>query len=976
MRRRPGVPTPSAADLVRTRKVLRSPLFTINGTIESSRMARGRRVVTASSYTAGISTSSHAALRSLPVNESTPLAKTYSPSDVEQKWYSFWERSGLFHAGVNPAKPSYAIVIPPPNVTGVLHMGHILNNTLQDTFIRYKRMTGYEACWIPGTDHAGIATQNVVERSLGKEGKTRHDLGREKFIERVWEWKKEYGGVIIKQLRTLGSSCDWEREKFTMDETLSLAVREVFVSLYEEGLIYRGKYIVNWCPKDHTAISDDEVNYTEQQGKLWYVNYPLRGTRDVLTVATTRPETMLGDTAVAVNPKDERYAHLVGKMVDLPLTGRAIPVIADDFVDPAFGTGAVKVTPAHDPNDYWIGQRHNLPQITIFDISACTTDDVPEPYRRLDRYEARKRVIADLRAQGLLLREDPYTNSVGKCYRCDTVIEPYLSDQWFVRMRPLAEPALKVVQDGTIRFFPGRWTKVYENWMTNIRDWCISRQLWWGHRIPVWYCDATAGRTDKCSEPIVRRSAPASCPHCGGAALHQDEDVLDTWFSSWLWPFSVHDWPSQEQTGKAADLRYFYPTDLLVTAPDIIFFWVARMVMAGLHFGPRFTGEKALQANIPFRDVYFTSLVRDDRGRKMSKSLGNSPEPLDLIAEYGADAVRFTILYLAPLGQDILYSREKNEIGRNFANKIWNAGRFLLMNRDEIGEAHHDAEFSLDHSDLADRWILSRFHSTLIAVNEALQEYEINKVSKAVYGFIWHDFCDWYVEMVKSRFYGHEPREVKRAVMTRALDVFDASLRLLHPMMPFITEELWQNLRARPDGSSIMRSQQARADASFVDGTVETEMDFVQRGIDAVRQIRGEMGIPPSKEIRLVIRTGEAHPPAMLERYEGYLKRLARVFALEVVTGGDRPMHAAVAVVDGEEFFVPLEGLIDLDVERGRLTREIERISSLLAAVKSKLANTGFTNRAPKEVVDKEKEKLASFELHLEKLRNSLRQLS
>ncbi len=908
--------------------------------------------------------------------DSEAIAKVYVPAEVEKEWYAYWEKNGLFHATVNPSKPAFTIVIPPPNVTGVLHMGHILNNTLQDAFIRHKRMKGYESCWIPGTDHAGIATQNVVERALGKEGKTRHDLGREKFVEKVWEWKREYGGVIIRQLRTLGSSCDWEREKFTMDETLSNAVREVFVSLYEEGLIYRGKYIVNWCPKDHTAISDDEVNYSEQQGKLWYIRYPIEGTGDSLTVATTRPETMLGDTAIAVNPKDERYSRFVGKMAKLPLTDRTIPIVADDDVDAAFGTGAVKVTPAHDPIDYWIGKRHRLEEIVIFDISARTTEAVPAPYRSLDRYEARKRVLADLESGGFLTKVEPYINNVGRCYRCDTVIEPFLSDQWFVRMEPLARSALEVVQNGTIRFFPDRWTKVYTDWMTKIRDWCISRQLWWGHRIPVWYCTATTGTTPECIKPIVSRTTPDRCPHCGGTSLRQDEDVLDAWFSSWLWPFSVHDWPLEAKTGKAADLKYFYPTDLLVTAPDIIFFWVARMVMAGLHFGPRFTGTTDPKKNIPFRDVYFTSVVRDEQRRKMSKSLGNSPEPLDLIRDYGADAVRFTILFLAPLGQDILYSREKNEIGRNFANKIWNAGRFLLMNRAELGDAPGEAEFNLEHLDLADRWILSRLHSTIIEIEEALAVYEINKVSKSLYSFIWHDFCDWYVEMVKSRFYGDEPDEIKRSVMTRSLDIYDAALRLLHPLMPFITEELWQHLRPRTAGHSIMQTEQPQVDRSLIDSSVEREMDFFQRAIEAVRQIRSEMGIAPSTEVLLAVRTSAAHPREMFTRYDGYLRRLARVSALSFVEDGAHPKHSASAVVDGEEFFVPLEGVIDLDVERARIEREIERVRGMLKGVMTKLENPSFMNRAPREVVEKEREKQASFERNLEKLMNIYKRLT
>lgn len=905
------------------------------------------------------------------------LAKVYSPADVEARWYRYWEENGFFHAQVNPKKKAYTIVIPPPNVTGVLHMGHILNNALQDAFIRYKRMMGFEACWIPGTDHAGIATQNVVEKSLAKEGKTRHDLGREKFVERVWEWRKQYGGVIIQQLRKLGSSCDWQREKFTMDETLSAAVREVFVRLYEDGLIYRGKYIVNWCPKDHTAISDDEVNYSEQQGKLYYIKYPIspgrtsEGHIDSATVATTRPETMLGDVAIAVNPNDERYRHLVGKTAMLPLAGREIPIIADDYVDASFGTGMVKITPAHDPNDYWIGQRHNLPQINIFDISARLNAEVPEKYRGMDRYDARKLILADLDAQGLLLKVEDHTNNIGRCYRCDTVIEPYLSDQWFVKMKPLAEPALKVVQDGFIQFYPERWTRVYEHWMTNIRDWCISRQLWWGHRIPVWYCVGDDHCTIDCKKPIVSRTTPEKCPHCGSTNLRQDEDVLDTWFSSWLWPFSVHDWPQQERLGKADDLKYFYPTDTLVTAPEIIFFWVARMVMAGLKFGPTFTGTSEPARNIPFRHVYFTSIVRDDKGRKMSKSLGNSPEPLDLIKEYGADAVRFTILYLAPLGQDIIYSVDKNEIGRNFANKIWNAGRFLLMNRDQIGEAPGKSGFNLDYLDLADKWILSRFHSTTKEIVGGLEAFEINRVSKTIYDFFWHDYCDWYVEMIKSRLYGNEQADVKQAVVSRALDIFDGALRLLHPLMPFVTEELWQNIRSRQTGETIMRAQIFPADDAMIDRQVEDEMGFVQHVIESVRNIRGEMSIAPSKEISLVMKLGPMRQASRLKEYEGYLQRLARVTSLSFISNGARPKLAASAVVEGEELFVPLEGLIDIEVEKARLKKEIDRISNLLNGIRTKLGNESFIAKAPKEVVDKEKEKQATFETNLEKLQRS-----
>ena len=915
--------------------------------------------------------------------QDTSLPKVYSPQQVEDKWYDFWETNHLFRARVNPAKNPYTIVIPPPNVTGVLHMGHILNNTLQDAFIRYHRMMGDESCWIPGTDHAGIATQHVVERSLAKEGKTRHDLGREKFIERVWEWRKQYGGVIIRQLRKLGASCDWDRERFTMDDSLSAAVREVFVRLYEEGLIYRGKYIVNWCPKDHTAISDDEVNFFEQKGKLYYIKYPLLSeetsapTGKYLTVATTRPETMLGDVAVAVNPKDERYAHLIGKHALLPLTDREIPVIADDFVDPAFGTGMVKVTPAHDPNDFMIGQRHDLLQINIFDISAKLNENVPRKYRGMDRYDARRQVLEDLEKDGLLVKADEHVHNVGRCYRCDTVIEPYLSDQWFVRMKPLAAPALQVVTDGTIRFYPDRWTKVYQHWMENIRDWCISRQLWWGHRIPVWFCLGDGIRPG-CAEPIVRRTAPDRCPTCGGTKLRQDDDVLDTWFSSWLWPFSVHDWPRDKELGTADDLRYFFPTTTLVTAPDIIFFWVARMIMASLKFGPSFTGSNDPARNIPFHDVYFTSLVRDDKGRKMSKSLGNSPEPLDLIEEFGADAVRFTILYLAPLGQDILYSREKNELGRNFANKIWNAGRFLLMNRDQIGEAARpagDSGCNLDHLDLADRWILSRLHSTSAGVFDGLKDYEINKISKSVYDFFWHDYCDWYLEMVKSRLYGSEPDAVKQAVITRALDIYDAALRLLHPMMPFITEELWQHLRTRTAPDSIMHAQLLRVDPSLVAPDVEREMVFVQNVIDSLRTLRSEMSIPPSREIAVQMRISHGHSAESIRRYEGYLQRLARVTSLVFLADAHRPKLSAGAVVDGEELFVPLEGVIDLDVERTRLRKEIDRVAAMLEGVRRKLNNDSFVEKAPKDVVDREREKLEAFTHTMEKLEKNLEML-
>jgi len=902
------------------------------------------------------------------------LEKTYSPHQVEQKWYAHWENNGLFHSSVHLEKQPYTIVIPPPNVTGVLHMGHILNNTLQDVFIRYARMMGYEACWIPGMDHAGIATQNVVERELMKQGKTRYDLGRERFLEKVWEWKTQYGGVIIQQLRTLGSSCDWDREKFTMDEPLSQAVQEVFIRLFDEGLIYRGKYIVNWCPKDHTAISDDEVEHSEQMGKLYFVKYPIDA-KSFATVATTRPETILGDVAIAVHPGDERYASLVGTIVRVPIVDRPVKIVADDYVDPKFGTGMVKVTPAHDPNDYYIGQRHNLPQLNIFDISAKLNDTVPEEYQGLDRFAARKKIVAELQQQGLLLKVEDHSHSVGKCYRCNTIIEPYLSDQWFVKMKPLAEPALEAVTDGTIKFYPERWKRVYEHWMTNIRDWCISRQLWWGQRIPVYYTpDGSFTAARGVTEAREKLGLPES------TLLYQDEDVLDTWFSSWLWPFSVHNWPNHSRHKTEADLRYYYPTETLVTGPDIIFFWVARMIMSGLKFGPSFTGTNKPSANVPFRNVYFTSIIRDEKGRKMSKSLGNSPEPLELIKEYGADAVRFTILYLAPLGQDVLYSAEKNEIGRNFANKIWNAARFLLMNRDQLelvpGHSSDTTGFKLDHTDLADLWIISRFNSTSSEVLAALKEFEINKVSKALYDFIWHDYCDWYLEMIKSRLYGVEPLSTKKVVLQRALDIFDGSLRLLHPFMPFLTEELWQHLGERKPLQTIMHTHLLPVDHELIDRVVESEMSFVQNMIESIRTIRSSMNVPPSKEIAISVRLGADKTKESILRYAGYLTRLARVSDISFLDVNIQPKQSASAVVEGTEFFIPLGGLIDLDKERERLNKEMQRITGLIESIEKKLHNKGFLSKAPPEVVQKEQVKRDNFGETLEKLKKNLETLS
>ena len=900
------------------------------------------------------------------------LSKTYNPKEVEDKWYQYWESHKLFHATVNKEKKPYTVVIPPPNVTGILTMGHVLNNTIQDVLVRWKRMQGFEACWIPGTDHAGIATQNAVEKALAKQGTNRHELGREKFVERVWEWRKEYGGTIIRQLRKLGASCDWDRERFTMDEGLSEAVNEVFVRMFDKGLVYRGKYIVNWCPFHQTALSDDEVDYTETNGNLYFVKYLIEGTNEFGVVATTRPETILGDTAVCVNPKDERYKHLIGRTAILPIVGRRLPVIADDYIDSSFATGMMKVTPAHDPNDFLLGQRHNLEQLNILDEKGHMNEAVPKQYIGLDRFECRKRLIKDLEAVGVLVKTEPHVHNVGKCYRCGTVIEPYLSDQWFVRMKPLAEQALRVVQNGTIRFHPDRWLKVYENWMNNIRDWCISRQIWWGHRIPVYY--ASDGKYAAArNEAEARRKL--NLPD--GSPLRQDEDVLDTWFSSWLWPFSTLGWPHHNE-----DLQYFNPTDALVTAPDIIFFWVARMVMANMEFlkgepgrngKPRATDEEL----VPFRDVYFTSIIRDMQGRKMSKSLGNSPDPLDVISEYGADALRFTVSYLAPLGQDVLFATEKCEIGRNFANKIWNAGRFLLLNKSEICA---DRAVSLDvvpleHLDLADRWILSRLAGAVRDFNAALNGFHLNDASKILYDFIWHDFCDWYVELVKTRFYGDEPIDVKQIVVSRALWVFDQALRMLHPMMPFITEELWQHLTER-NNESLIRAAFPTGEKLHIEQQTEEEMAFVQDVINAVRNIRGENNIAPSKDIRLQVRMADAKKDGIFKSYSKYLAKLARVVSVEMIGLNAKPKLASSAVVGSTEIFVPLEGLIDVAAEKTRLEKEIERLSGLIQSIQAKLANASFVERAPKNVVEKEKEKLANFNSNVEKLKKSLEHLS
>ncbi len=894
----------------------------------------------------------------------TELPKQYNPQDVEDKIYQWWESNGFFHATINPEKKPHTIVIPPPNITGILHMGHILNNTLQDVFTRWKRMQGFEACWIPGTDHAGIATQNVVEKALRKEGTSLRELGREKFLERVWDWRTQYGGTINKQLRKLGVSCDWERERFTMDEGLSNAVKEVFVQLYDKGLIYKGKYIVNWCPREQTALSDDEVNGVESKGHLWHIKYQIENSDEYIIVATTRPETMLGDTAVAVNPKDERYKNLVGKNAIIPIANRSIPIVADDFVDPTFGTGAVKVTPAHDPNDYQTGIRLNLPQIIVMDTSAKMNVNVPPKYQGLDRYECRRELLRDLEKLRSLVKTEDHTHNVGHCYRCDTVIEPYLSDQWFVKMKPLAEPALKVVLEGKIKFYPERFTKTYEHWMTNIRDWCISRQLWWGHRIPAYYLPdgsiIVARNMDEAFEKLKSQKSKFRKED-----LRQDEDVLDTWFSSWLWPFSVHHWPEETE-----DLKYFYPTDVLVTAPDIIFFWVARMIMAGLEF----------KGEVPFRHVYFTSLIRDAQGRKMSKSLGNSPDPIDVIQTYGADALRFTVLFIAPVGQDVLYDNDKCEIGRNFANKIWNAGRFLMMHRDQltIDNAQLPIVGSQNSNDLTDKWILSRFGSTVRDVTKAMDEFRVNDAVKLLYEFLWKDFCDWYVEFVKNRLQETTDQQLKRSIINRALKIYEETLKLLHPFMPFVTEEIFQHLSERKADETIMRTliPQISQIESQIDNDIEKQMEFLQNVIIAVRQIRSEMNIPFSKGVDFVASCHDFDKSVILENNKTALQKLLKLDNVSIGMSLAKPGYSASSVVNGQEIFIPLKGLIDTGIERDRLQKEIDRLEGQLRGVMAKLNNNNFISKAAVEVLEKEKNKQQNFEQTIQKLKVNLSQLN
>ena len=873
----------------------------------------------------------------MPVKTFEEIPKAYNPADVEDKWYKYWYDNELYHSDIDGSKKPYVIPIPPPNITGMLTMGHILNNTLQDIFIRLKRMQGYNACWVPGTDHASIATETKVTNFLAEKGIKKKEIGREAFLEHCQEWKKQYGGIIIQQLKKLGVSCDWRREVFTMDDEYYHEVIKAFVDLYKEGKIYRGYRMVNWDPANKSAISDEEVNYKTVNGKLWYFKYPVVGSNEFIVVATTRPETMLGDTAVAVNPEDERYKHLIGKKVKLPIVERDIPIIADEYVDKEFGTGAVKVTPAHDVNDYEMGMRHNLQFINIFNDDATTNENVPDWLQNQDRYEVRKKVVAKFEELGLMHKIEDYQNKVGYSERGNVPIEPYLSEQWFMKMDELAKPAVDVVKEGRVKFYPKHWEKTYFHWMENIKDWCISRQLWWGHRIPVWYHKDT-------KEIYCDVNPPADIDQ-----WKQDVDVLDTWASSWLWAHAI--FRTEEER------KYYYPTSTLVTGPDIIFFWVARMIMAGMHF----------MKDIPFSDVYFTSIIRDTQGRKMSKSLGNSPDPLDVIKEYGADALRFTVIYLAPLGQDVLFSTDKCELGRNFANKIWNAGRFLLMNKENIPTNQSLKE---KHKDFADEWIISRLNQTLLQFNKAMDAFEVNNAIKIVYSFLWNDYCDWYVEMIKGRLYG-DNEDIKSAVLTRAISIFEDALKMLHPFMPFLTEELWQLINERKAGESISVSDFPKADEKLIHESAEKEMDFVKDIITAIRNIRGEMNIAPSKKVNAMLKSG-----SVKDHQVDYIKKLAKVEELTVDLNLTKPKASVSAVISACEIFIPLEGLIDLEVERQRLQKEITRLEGSLGGIEKKLSNKKFIANAAPEVVEKERNKQKEWLGNLDKLKEILESLN
>jgi valyl-tRNA synthetase len=875
------------------------------------------------------------------------LEKGYEPHDVEQRWYKFWEQERLFAADerVN-GEGNYAIVIPPPNVTGVLHMGHALNNTLQDILCRYKRLLGDDVLWMPGTDHAGIATQNVVEKKLAEEGTDRHQLGREKFIEAVWKWREEYGSAIINQLKCMGASCDWDRERFTMDEGLSRAVRQVFVQLYHEGLIYQGDYIINWCHRCHTALADLEVEHEEHNGFLYHIRYPAETGNGSLVVATTRPETMLGDTAVAINPDDERFQDIGFEKVILPLMNRPIPVIKDQYVDVSFGTGALKITPAHDPNDFEIGVQHNLPSIKVIGDDGTMTSDAGK-FQGLERFACREAVVEALKQEGLLEKIEPYHHSVGHCYRCKTVVEPNLSLQWFVKTKPLAAKAIEAVKNGSTTIVPSTWEKTYYDWMYNIKDWCISRQIWWGHQIPAWTCA-------DCNEMIVAIEAPEKCPGCAGSKLVQETDVLDTWFSSALWPFSTMGWPDQTPL-----LQKFYPTSVLVTGFDILFFWVARMMMMGIHF----------MGDVPFKDVYVHALVRDEAGKKMSKSTGNVIDPLVIIEKYGTDAFRFTLAVFAAQGRDVKMSEKRVEGYRNFVNKLWNAARFSLMHLERGYSKLETKQLSLP-----DRWILSRLNRVVLSVRETLDDYRFNEAAGAVYQFVWHEFCDWYLEAVKPILYADQTEAGRDATLGVLWRVLRDTLILLHPFMPFVTEEIWHKLPGTE--GSIMKATFPSNAADFaavaVDQDAESKMNLITGIITGIRNIRGEMNISPALSLTATVHSPDEEQRKVITDHQDIILNLARLDALSVSEPGERPKSSATQIIDGASIFVSLEGIIDFSKEAGRLEKEIKKLGTELSAVAKKLNNEDFLTKAPDHVVEKVKEKHGVLFEKQQKLQSNL----
>jgi valyl-tRNA synthetase len=918
------------------------------------------------------------------------VSKQYDPKDTESKWYKTWEENNLFSASVSADKLPYCIVIPPPNVTGILHMGHALNNTIQDILIRYKKMQGFSALWMPGTDHAGIATQNVVEKALAKEGLKRQDLGREKFVERVWEWKQLYGTTIINQLKKLGCACDWGRTRFTMDQDYSAAVTEVFVRLYEKKLIYQGHYIINWCPRCQTALSDEEASHIELQGNLYYLKYPLKRTQshkdtkspDYVVVATTRPETMLGDTAVAVNPKDKRYKHLIGKTLILPLVNREIKIIADSSIDLEFGTGAVKVTPAHDPNDYALGKKYGLEFINILTPDG-RMNELAQKFAGQDRFKAREAVLEDLKSLGLLEKIVPHTLSAGHCYRCNTIVEPYLSKQWFVKMKPLAKPAIAAVRKEKIKFHPARWTKVYLSWMENIQDWCISRQIWWGHRIPVYYCkkcqvlEVASRKTQELNSGIiVARTKPEKCPVCGSNDIYQDEDVLDTWFSSWLWPFATFYWPffTKDEGGGKKDekssivhrplsilkqeLDYFYPTSTLVTAPEIIFFWVARMIMAGFEF----------KQAIPFKDVYIHGTVRDSQGKKMSKSLGNAIDPLEIIAEYGTDALRFSLISITTQGQDVYLSKERFEQGRNFANKIWNASRFILINlKPEEVKVDLCVFFKNGQLDIVNRWILSRFYSVLQKVESELDSFKFNEAANSLYSFFWHEFCDWYLELIKPQI----SQKQTQVVMYKILEKY---LRLIHPFMPFISEEIWQRLPGAQN--SIMQQSWPHLQPELINKNDELQMELAFEVINTIRNMRAELEINPASRVDIQLTVPNKLTQKSLELVSVYINNLAKVNNLTLNDKYVAQNNQYAVVLKDLHIVMPLEGIVDLAQQLKKTNLKIDKLKTEIKNKEAMLANKNFTARAPKEIVETEKNKLIDMQEQIKKLeviRNGLR---